>query len=284
MRKIITGASIILIFVSTYALLKTVFASPQLKSTASKAVATSPTPGPQMLLASTATTPDPSQESTSTPTPVSTSTAEPINVRVVKHQPDQFRKGAISSAELSAIEKAIKTIPWSRNSNPQAAAKEDYAAIVKECRNSGVHDLLIDLITEAVSNEYQPNNEAANSAYSTELNLDLENGDQSEHSQVTNTVEMTEAEGTSVDKGLPPTVSPPQVQANATPLPSPEQSAPAEVVRSKVSHVRHHSIVRHKTLDVRARLLALWHQSLRAEEKSAKVTLFSDSHKPQTPK
>jgi hypothetical protein len=219
-----------------------------------------------------------------TPTPVSTLTAEPIKARVVTHQPDQFRKGAISSAELSAIEKAIKTIPWSRNSNPQAAAKEDYAAIVKECRNSGVHDLLIDLITEAVSNEYQPNNEAANSAYSTELNLDLENGDQSEHSQVTNTVEMTEAEGTSVDKGLPPTVSPPQVQANATPLPSPEQSAPAEVVRSKVSHVRHHSIVRHKTLDVRARLLALWHQSLRAEEKSAKVTLFSDSHKPQTPK
>ena len=39
-----------------------------------------------------------------------------------------------------------------------------------------MHDLLTDLITEAVSNDYQPHNVAANGAYFTELNSDFENG------------------------------------------------------------------------------------------------------------
>ena len=118
------------------------------------------------------TTPDSTPEPTPTPTPVSTPT--PLKSRVVKHQPDQFRKGAISKEELSAIKKAIRAIPWSRNSDPKAAADEDYGAILKECEKSRVHDLLTDLITEAVSNDYQPNNVAANGAYFTELNSDFE--------------------------------------------------------------------------------------------------------------
>ena len=65
-------------------------------------------------------------------------------------------------------------IPLSRNSDPKAAAGEDYAAIVKECQKSSVHDLLTDLIAEAASNDCQPNNEAANGAYFTELNSDFE--------------------------------------------------------------------------------------------------------------
>ncbi len=176
MRKLINGASIILIFISAYGLLKAVFDAQQVKSTPTKAVATTPTPSPNMPLASTTRTPDPILGPTPTPTPVSTPTPKPLKSRVVKHQPDQFRKGAISKEELSAIKKAIKTIPWSRNSDPKAAADEDYAAIVKECEKSSVHDLLTDLITEAVSNDYQPNNEAANGAYFTELNSDFENG------------------------------------------------------------------------------------------------------------
>jgi hypothetical protein len=107
---------------------------------------------------------------------VPTPTLKPLKRRVVKHQPDQFRVGAISKEELSAIKKAIKTIPWSRNSDPKAAADEDYAAIVKECEKSAVNGLLTDLVTEAVSNDYQPNNEAANGAYFTELNSNFENG------------------------------------------------------------------------------------------------------------
>ena len=74
----------------------------------------------------------------------------------------------------------MKTIPWSRNSDPKAAADEDYAAIVKECEKSGGQDLLADLVTEALSNDYQPNNKVTNSAYSAQLNLDFENGPQSE--------------------------------------------------------------------------------------------------------
>ena len=176
MRKLISGASIILIFISMYGLLKTVFDAQQVKSAPAMAIATTPTPSPNMLLASTTPTPDPTPEPTPTPTLVSTPTPRPLKSRVVKHQPDQFRKGAISKEELSAIKKAITAIPWSRNSDPKAAADEDYAAILKECEKSRVHDLLTDLITEAVSNDYQPHNVAANSAYFTELNSDFENG------------------------------------------------------------------------------------------------------------
>jgi hypothetical protein len=122
-------------------------------------------PGPEA-------TPKSAQSTPAEPTPA----LKPLKRRVVKHQPDQFRKGAISKEELSAIKKAIKTIPWSRNSDPKAAADEDYAAIVKECEKSAVNGLLTDLVTEAVSNDYQPNNEAANGAYFTELNSNFENG------------------------------------------------------------------------------------------------------------
>jgi hypothetical protein len=166
MRKLIIGASIILVFISSYDLLKPVFALPQTKSASPIAVAAIPTPVSDKLLASTA------------PTPASTFTLEPLKSRVVEHQPDQFRQGAISGEELSAIKKAIEAIPWSRNSNPKAAANEDYAAILKECEKSGVHGLLTDLITEAVSNDYQPNHEAANDAYASQLNADLENSEQ----------------------------------------------------------------------------------------------------------
>ena len=102
--------------------------------------------------------------------------AQPLKSREIKHQPDRFRNGAISKEELSAIKKAIKTIQWSLNSHPKAAADEDYAAIVKECENSGVRYLVTDLITEAASNDYQPGNEAANTTYITELISDFENG------------------------------------------------------------------------------------------------------------
>jgi outer membrane biosynthesis protein TonB len=188
MRKLVNGASIILILISVSVLLRMAFDAQQVKSTLTASVATTPTPNPNTPLVSTTPaatpiatptptpTPDPTPERTPTPTPVSTPTSKPLKSRVVKHQPDQFRKGALSKEELSAIKKAIKTIRWSRNSDPKAAADEDYAAIVRECQKSSVHDLLTDLVTEAVSNDYQANNEAANSAYFTELNSDFENG------------------------------------------------------------------------------------------------------------
>ena len=211
-RKLITGASLIVILISIFGMLKTIFDASPVRSTRTTTVATVATSTPNILQVSTpriepipeprqstptatvaitatstpsilpgSTLPRPeatpkSAQSTPTTTAEPTPTLKPLKRRVVKHQPDQFRKGAISKEELSAIKKAIKTISWSRNSDPKGAADEDYAAIVKECEKSGVDGLLTDLVTEAVSNDYEPKNEAANSAYFTELNSDFENG------------------------------------------------------------------------------------------------------------
>jgi hypothetical protein len=284
MRKLITGALILLILISLYGLLKMGFDFQQVKPTPAMAVAITPTPGPKMLIVSTTPTPDPAPQSTPAPAPVSTSTLEPLKSRLVKHQPDQFRKGAISDEELSAIRKAIKTIPWSRNSNPQAAANEDYAAILKECEKSSVHDLLTDLITEAVSNDYQPNDQAANGAYSAELNSDFEKGDQSDHSNEKSTGEIAAGQVTSVDSGLTPAVSEPDVPAKATLCSPVQQRTSAEVIRSKIGHVRHRLSVRHRIVDVKKRLLELWHQSLAQTEKAPKWTLFTNSHEGETNK
>jgi hypothetical protein len=273
MRKLITGFSIMLILVSVYGLLKTVLDSSQLKSSSATAVATAPTPSPNMVVASTTPTPNATAQSTPDSALVSTS-LEPLKVRVVKHQPDQFRKGAINQEELSAIKKAIKNISWSRNANPKAAANEDYASIVKECEKSGVHDLLTDLITEAVSNDYQPDNEAANSVYFTELNSDLERGDRSNG---IGTGEATAASGTSVERGLTPSLSQPEVQANAASSSAAPSPASTEEIRSKSCRARHRPMVRHRIVDAKMRLLALWHQSLGQAEKSAKGTPISDA-------
>ena len=68
----------------------------------------------------------------------------------------------------------MRTIHWSRNPDPQAAAYEDYAAIAKECEKNSDRDLLADLITEAASNDYQPGNEVANSTDNATLISDFE--------------------------------------------------------------------------------------------------------------
>jgi hypothetical protein len=211
-RKLIIGASLIVILVSMFGMLKTIFDVPPVQSTRTTTVAAAATSTPNILPVSapriepipepTQSTPATTVVSTATSTPgilpvstiprpeatptsaqsTPTTTVDPtptpklLKRRVVKHQPDQFRKGAISKDELSAIKTAMKTIPWSRNSDPKAAADEDYAAIVKECEKSSKHGLLTDLVTEAVSNDYESNNEAANAAYFTELNSDFENG------------------------------------------------------------------------------------------------------------
>jgi hypothetical protein len=277
MRKLIIGAAIILIFISVYRLSEAVFGSPQVKPVTTIAVATTPTPGSNKFLASTTSTPDPTPQSTPTPTTVSTVTFEPLKIRVVKHQPDQFRKGAMSAEEFSAIKQAIKNIPWSLNSNPKAAANEDYAAIIKACEESDVHDLLTDLVTEAISNDYQPNNEAANSAYTAELNSDFEKGDQNGDSRGKSSGETTTGVVTTVDSGSNSGVNDPPGQPNATSASPAERPASTEVVRSRIGHGRHRSTGRHKIVDVKTQLLALWHQSLAEAEKSSKPTPLLDS-------
>jgi hypothetical protein len=270
MRKLITVASIILIFISICGLLKAAGNAPQVKAKSPTAVAATLTPNPNRLLASATPPLDPTRQSIPTPTPVSTVTLEPLKSRVVKHQPDQFRTGAISKAELSAIEKAIKTIPWSRNSNPQAAAKEDYAAIGKESAKSGMGALLQDLLTEALSNDYKPNDVAANDAYSTELNSEFESGDQSDSLTGKSTGKTTAGQAASVESRLTPTVGQPDVQANAAARSPAQQPVSAQVRRSKIGQARHRLTGRPRIVDVKMRLLALWHQSLAPAEKTPK--------------
>jgi len=284
MRKLVSGASFLLILIALYLLLHTVFHAQHVKSPPPTVVAATATPGPNMLLVSTAPTPDPTPDSNSTPILDSTSALKPLNIRVVLHRPDQFRKGALSAEELSAVNKAIKIIPWSRNSNPKAAADEDYAAIIKECKVSNVHDLLADVITEAVSNDYQPNNEAANSTYFAELNSNFENGDQRDRSIDQSTGELDAGQVTTVDSKLTPKTTNPDEPANATSVSPSQQTASAEVNRPRIGHLRYRSAVRHQMLDVKTRLLTLWHQSLAPFEKCSKWALFWDWREMKTKK
>ena len=205
-HKLITSAYLIVIFICICGMVKMILDAPPIQSTRTTTVATgssstpsdlpiSRTPGPEPNPSSTQSKPvtsvatgatstpsslpistTPGPEPTPTPTQSKpaetvhpTPTPKPLKSRVVRHQPNQFRKGALSKEELSAIKKTISTIQWSRNSDPQAAAHEDYAAITKECEKSSVRDLLTDLITEAASNDYQPGNDAANSTYNAAL-------------------------------------------------------------------------------------------------------------------
>jgi hypothetical protein len=171
-HKLVTSAYLIVIFISICGMLKMIFDAPPIQSTSTTTVTHAATSPPSVLPTSGTPGPEPTPEptqSTRTETVHPTPKPKPLKSRVVKHQPNQFRKGALSKVELSAINKAMRTIQWSRNSDPQAAAHEDYAAIAKECEKSSVHDLLADLITEAASNDYQPGNEAANSIYAAAL-------------------------------------------------------------------------------------------------------------------
>jgi hypothetical protein len=175
-HKLITCASLIVIIISIYGVLKTTFRVPQIKSMPTTTMATS---NPSILLVPGTPGPAPTPELTQSTPPARvepTPTPKPLKIRVVKHQPDQFRKGALGKEEIYAIKKALKTIQWSRNSDPKAAADEDYAAILKECRKSNLHYLLTDLITEAASNDYQADSEVANSTYIGELISDFETG------------------------------------------------------------------------------------------------------------
>ena len=88
--------------------------------------------------------------------------------------------------------------------------------------------------------------------------------------------ELAWGQATSVVHEFGTKVSNPDVQANATsrsPSPRPDS---AKVVRSKIPKVRCRSSGR--TEDVKARLIALWHQSLKRRKNPRGWTLFSNSN------
>ena len=89
------------------------------------------------------------------------------------------------------------------------------------------------------------------------------------------TTEIASGQATSIDRGLTP--NQPNVLKNVTPSSPPERTDSARAIHTKTPSGRYRSSIRRSIVDVRSRLIALWHQSLRA--KSRGWTPFSKSDK-----
>ena len=90
------------------------------------------------------------------------------------------------------------------------------------------------------------------------------------------TDEITSVQATKVDSGLTSGTNQPDMQANTTLWSSAQRPDPAAVIHTKISNVRVRSSLHPRYVDVKTRLVALWHQSLR-REKSRRWSLFSSS-------
>ena len=91
--------------------------------------------------------------------------------------------------------------------------------------------------------------------------------------------EITLGQATSFDDAFTPEKNHPEVQANVSSWSPGQRQDSARVIRQRSPNVRHWSSMRPRLIDVKMRLLALWHQSLARSEKSRTWTLFSNSNK-----
>jgi hypothetical protein len=91
--------------------------------------------------------------------------------------------------------------------------------------------------------------------------------------------EITSGPATSVDPGFAPEINRPDVQANVSSSSPAHGPDSAQVIRPKIPKVRYRTFERHRILDVKMRLIALWHQSLARSEKFPTWTGFSNSKK-----
>ena len=92
------------------------------------------------------------------------------------------------------------------------------------------------------------------------------------------TGETTAGQAPSIDTRLTPEIIHPDVQANATSWSPSQRPDSVHAAHTKTPNVRHRSSMHPRYVDVKTRLIALWHQSLR-HEKSRGGTLFSNSNK-----
>jgi hypothetical protein len=107
--------------------------------------------------------------------------------------------------------------------------------------------------------------------------------DTAPHSSVTvsnekRTGEITAGQAPSIDNRLTPEINQPDVQANATSLSPSQRQGSAYSTHTKIFNVRLRSSKHSRYVDVKTRLIALWHQSLR-HEKSRCGTMYSNSNK-----
>ena len=71
----------------------------------------------------------------------------------------------------------------------------------------------------------------------------------------------------------------PNAQANASPESSAHRHHSARTIPLKILNIRHRSVVRSGFLDVKMRLIALWHQSLARSQRARSRTVLSNSNK-----
>ena len=90
------------------------------------------------------------------------------------------------------------------------------------------------------------------------------------------TDEITSGRATSSDDGFTPEINRPEVQANVSSWSPAQRQDSARVIRPKIPNVRHRSSMQSRFVDVKMRLLALWHQSLARAETSRSWTLFRE--------
>jgi hypothetical protein len=76
------------------------------------------------------------------------------------------------------------------------------------------------------------------------------------------TGEITAGQATGNDSGLTPEINQPKVQANATPSSPAQRPRSAQAVHTKIPNLRLRSSTHPRYVDVKTRLIALWHQSL----------------------
>ena len=93
------------------------------------------------------------------------------------------------------------------------------------------------------------------------------------------TAAITSGRVTSVDRGLISEIKHPDTQENATSWSPANRLDRGRVIGLKVPRARSRSSGRLRFVDVKARLIALWHQSLAQSEKSRTWTAFSNSNK-----
>jgi hypothetical protein len=90
--------------------------------------------------------------------------------------------------------------------------------------------------------------------------------------------EITAEQASSIDGGSAPKIDHPDVQANATSWSPSQRPDSPHAAHTKIFNVRLRSSKHPRYVDVKTRLIALWHQSL-PHRKSRSRTLFSNSNK-----
>jgi cytoskeletal protein RodZ len=88
------------------------------------------------------------------------------------------------------------------------------------------------------------------------------------------TDEITPGQATNFDHGFTPEINHPEAQANVSSWSPAQRHDSARVIRPKIPNVRYRSSMRSRFVDVKMRLIALWHQSLARSEKSRSWTLL----------